>query len=260
MEKTLVLVDDARELARTLAESIGVTVRAAIDARGVCNIALAGGSTPKAAYALLAEPPYRDITEWPRMRFFFGDERCVPPEHPDSNYGAARKALFTPLEIPEEHIFRMKGEDDPATAAGAYAAALCAQLGDPPIFDILLLGMGTDGHTASLFPGTPPDDGTQELVQARRAPDGMPVAQRLTITPRVINVARKIIIAVTGSEKADILARVLNEPYDPVRYPIQIVQHAQGKVTWLVDEAAGKRLNTKELATKSSRLSLTPRE
>jgi 6-phosphogluconolactonase len=233
-----VVVEDARELAATLVDSFAVAARQAIDARGVFHVALAGGSTPKAAYALLAAPPYREIVEWPHVRFFFGDERCVPPDHPDANYYTIHEALFAPLEIPEAQIFRMRGEDEPVAAAEAYAALLQRELGASPVFDLLLLGMGTDGHTASLFPGTEPDDGTLALVQARTAPTGMPVAQRLTITPRVINAARKIIIAVTGAEKAATLARVLKEPYDTLRYPIEIVRHAQGKVTWLMDEAA----------------------
>jgi 6-phosphogluconolactonase len=233
-----VVVEDVRELAATLADSFAVAARQAIDARGVFRVALAGGLTPKAAYALLAAPPYREIVEWPHVRFFFGDERCVPPDHPDANYYTIHKILFAALEIPDAQIFRMRGEDEPIAAAAAYAAVLQRELGASPIFDLLLLGMGTDGHTASLFPGTEPDDGTPALVQARTAPLGMPVTQRLTITPRVVNAARKIIIAVAGAEKSATLACVLKEPYDALRYPIEIVRHAQGKVTWLVDEAA----------------------
>jgi 6-phosphogluconolactonase len=234
-----VVVEDAHALAATLADSFAVSARQAIDARGVFHVALAGGSTPKAAYERLATPPYREIVQWPRVRFFFGDERCVPPDHPAANYHMIHETLFAPLEIPDAQIFRMRGEDEPIAAAQAYAAVLQRELGASPVFDLLLLGMGTDGHTASLFPGTQPDDGTPALVQARTAPAGMPVTQRLTITPRVIHAAHKIIIAVAGAEKSATLARVLKEPYDALRYPIEIVRHAQGKVTWLVDEAAG---------------------
>jgi 6-phosphogluconolactonase len=235
---SLVVVDTPEDVAQTLAESFGVAARNAIAERGTFSVALAGGSTPKAAYALLASPPYRDTVDWPRVHFFFGDERCVPPDHPDSNVRMARETLLGPLHIDEAHIFRMRGEDDPAAAAQAYAALLAERLGALPEFDLVLLGMGPDGHTASLFPGAPPDDGSDALVQVRTAPPSMKVSNRLTLTPRVINAARKVVISVTGKEKADILARVLNGPHDPTAYPVQIVRPVHGRLTWLVDRAA----------------------
>jgi 6-phosphogluconolactonase len=234
----LVVVPSETELARTLAESFGVAAHDAIASRGIFNVALTGGSTPKAAYALIAAPPYNGTVQWPHVRFFFGDERCVPPDHPDSNYRMAYETLLAPLHIPSENVLRMRGEDEPAAAAAAYADILRLHLGSQPSFDLVLLGMGADGHTASLFPGTPPDDATKSLVQPRTAPPGIPIAQRLSLTPYAINAARKIIIAVAGSAKAQILARVLSENCDPTNYPVQSIYPTQGRLTWLVDEAA----------------------
>jgi 6-phosphogluconolactonase len=244
MPKTsdVVVVEDPSELARTLTESFCVAANGAITARGVFNVALAGGSTPKAAYALLANPPYRSLVEWKHVRFFFGDERCVPPDHPDSNYRTACETLFAPLDIPDTNVFRMRGEDEPGAAAAAYAQTLTRELGTTPVFDLVLLGMGADGHTASLFPGAPPDDGTTALVQVRTAPATMPITNRLTLTPRVINAARKVVVAVTGASKAEKLAQALNGAYDPTTCPVQIVRPASGRCTWLTDEAAATML------------------
>lgn len=238
----VVVLEDARDLSRTLAESCCVAANNAITARGVFNIALAGGSTPKATYVLLASPPYRSLIEWRHVRFFFGDERCVPPDNPDSNYHMARETLLAPLEIRDTNVFAMRGEDDPATAATAYAQILTRELGALPILDLILLGMGADGHTASLFPGTPPDDGTQTPARATKAPPDLPVRNRLTMTPYAINAARKIIIAVTGTPKAKILAQALNGPYDPTSCPVQIVAPTNGRCTWLADRAAAASL------------------
>jgi 6-phosphogluconolactonase len=238
----VVVVEDPRDLARTLAESFCVAANNAITARGAFSVALAGGATPKATYALLANPPYRNLIAWRHVRFFFGDERCVPPEHEDSNYRTARETLFAPLEIPSAIVFRMQGEEDPATAATAYAHILTRELGALPILDLVLLGMGPDGHTASLFPGTPPDDGAQTPVRATLAPADLAVRNRLTLTPYAINAARKIIIAVTGAAKAAMLARALNGPYDPTTCPVQIVAPTNGRCTWLADRAAAAAL------------------
>jgi 6-phosphogluconolactonase len=234
----VVVVEDPRDLSRTLAESFCVAANNAMTARAVFSVALAGGSTRKASYALLASPPYRSLIQWRHVRFFFGDERCVPPDNPDSNYRTAREALFAPLEIPDANVFRMRGEDDPATAAPAYAQTLIRELGALPVLDLILLGMGADGHTASLFPGTPPDDGSQTLVRATVAPPDLPVRNRLTLTPHAINAARKIIVAVTGTPKAKILAQALNGPCDPTSCPVQIIAPTSGRCTWLADRAA----------------------
>lgn len=237
----VVVVADAAALARTLAEAFVDAGRDAIATRSRFDVALAGGSTPKDAYALLALPPLRAALDWSRVRFFFGDERCVPPDDDQSNYKMAREALFEPLGISAERIFRMRGEDEPSAAARAYADILKTDLGPNPVFDLILLGMGPDGHTASLFPGSDPLEDDELLVRAPYVAKFS--TYRITLTPRVLCAARRVAIATAGPEKTAALSAVLEGPYDPIRYPIQIVNPAEGRLTWLVDRVAAAGLH-----------------
>jgi len=238
----LVVADDEAALAKLVAERFVAHAGAAIEARGRFNVALAGGSTPKAAYALIASA-YGAALAWDRVRFFFGDERCVPPTDDDSNYKMAKATLLDPLGVPDSRVFRMHGEDDPQVAAGAYAGILKDELphtGGIPTLDLVMLGMGPDGHTASLFPGSDPFQDDDRLV---RAPF---VAKfdtyRITLTPKVLNAAREIDVATAGPAKTDALAAVLEGPHDPSRLPIQVLAPASGRLTWLVDRAAAAKL------------------
>ncbi|HTX58012.1 MAG TPA: 6-phosphogluconolactonase [Candidatus Acidoferrales bacterium] len=208
----------------------------AIDARGHFTVALAGGTTPKAAYTLLAKPPRSDAIDWSAVEIFFGDERCVPPDHDDSNYKMAFDSLLGTVKIPPERIHRMRGEGDPQAAALAYRADLVATLGDRPRLDLVMLGMGPDGHTASLFPGEDPLTDDERLVRAVYS--GSKAQWRITLTPRVLNAAHAVMFAVEGAAKAATLAAVREGPYDPVKYPSQIVAPADGDLLWLVDKAA----------------------
>jgi 6-phosphogluconolactonase len=239
------VVADERALATRVAEHTLEVAAAAIARHGRFDVALAGGSTPKAAYALLARPPLRDAIDWTRARFFFGDERCVPPSDDQSNYKMANVALLAPLAITPASIFRMYGEDVPASAAAAYADALRAHLDHDangvPIFDLVMLGMGPDGHTASLFPGSDPLEDDDRLV---RAPYVEKFATyRLTLTPTTINAAREVAVATAGPTKTDALAAVLDGPRNPSLYPSQVLAPRDGKLTWLVDEAAAAKLH-----------------
>jgi len=239
----IVVVEDEAELARTVAGRFADHARTAIEARGHFFVALAGGSTPKAAYALLASPAHRDSVAWEHVRFFFGDERCVPPQSDESNYKMAQTAFLDALGIPEDHVFRMDGEDEPAKAARAYADVLLRELPGPHAprrFDLVMLGMGPDGHTASLFPGTDPLTDDALLVRAPFVEKFG--AYRITLTPRTINAARAVDVATAGPTKSDALAAVLDGPEDPRTYPIQIVNPVEGHLTWLVDRAAAARL------------------
>jgi 6-phosphogluconolactonase len=236
----LIVVADGAALVRSLAERFVDAGRDAIAERARFDVALSGGSTPKDAYAMLAREPLRNSLEWSKVRFFFGDERCVPPSDAQSNYKMARDALFEPLAIAAEQIFRIRGEDEPGTAARAYADALKTELGPNPVFDLILLGMGPDGHTASLFPGSDPCEDDELLVRAPYVAKFS--TYRITVTPRLINAGREVVIAAAGSEKAAPLATALEGPYDPKACPIQIVHPADGRLTWLVDRAAGGRL------------------
>ena len=197
------------------------------------RVALAGGSTPRACYLLLANERRADV-DWARVEIFFGDERCVPPDHADSNYGMARRALLDHVPIPPTQLHRMRGEDEPVAAARAYEDVMRQTLGTEPL-DLVLLGMGPDGHTASLFPGTTALDETQAWVVANRVPQlGV---DRLTLTFPVLSAARAVVVNVTGAEKAARLVEVLrggNLPINHVR--------PTGGCLWLIDEAAAMSL------------------
>ncbi len=233
---TLRIVPNAPAAADALANLIVERARAACEARGTFAIALAGGTTPAAAYALLAQAPRCHAVDWSSTHVFFGDERCVPPDDAQSNYRMAREALLAHVPIPETHVHRMRGEDDPVAAALAYAQLLREQLGPLPVFDLVLLGLGADAHTASLFPGTSPFLNHEAFVRAVYV-DSLR-AHRITLTPYVINAARAVVFAVEGASKAQALARVRDGAYDPIDAPAQSIAPTTHDLTWLADEAA----------------------
>ncbi len=237
--------DLAADLGPAAAERIAALVQEAIGARGRARIALAGGSTPKPAYHLLAEPPYREAVRWSALEVFWGDERCVRPDHPESNYRMAHEALLCRVPIPPGQVHRMRGElADPEAAAADYEAALRAAFavkpGEVPRFDLILLGLGADGHTASLFPGTAAIRERSRWVVGHWVQKLL--ASRLTLTPPVLNAARRVLFLVSGATKADVLRDVLEGPADPDRFPAQIVRPVEGRVEWLLDRAAASRL------------------
>lgn len=236
----LEIFDSPALLAEAVADAFVDCARSAVENRGAFFVALAGGTTPKAAYALLAAPPRRDAVDWQRTHVFFGDERCVAPSSGQSNFRMASEALLDAVRVPRDHVYRMHGEDEPQFAADAYAAVLRSRLGSAPVFDLLLLGMGPDGHTASLFPGTDPLTDNDRLV---RAPYVEKLQQyRLTVTPLVLNHAREIVIAAEGDAKAAALKAVLEGPRNPVEHPIAIVAPESGHVRWMVDRRAAALL------------------
>ncbi len=237
---TLTVVRDPEALAQAVATCVGDEIRAALANAETFSLALAGGTTPKAAYALMAAAPLRDRIGWADVRFFFGDERCVGPDDPQSNYKMAHDNLLEPLGIDPAHVFRMRGEDQPAGAARQYAQTLRRELGSEPQLDLTMLGMGPDGHTASLFPGSDPLEDDAQLV---RAPYVQKLAaHRLTVTPRVINASKLVLVATAGAEKAAALAAVLRGPRDPLRYPVQVVAPGRGRLVWFADRAAAAAL------------------
>jgi len=239
----LLVYADPAALARALADVFLATGRMAIEQRGVFRVALSGGNTPRAAYELLARQTPGAQLSWPSVYVYFGDERCVPPEDERSNYRMARQAFLDAVNIPPENVRRIRGELDPAAAAAQYAAQLRADMGDGPQFDLVMLGLGPDGHTASLFPGTPPDADDDALVRAVYAQSQ--AMWRVTITPKVINAGRTVAFAAEGSEKAAIFAAVYEGPLDPVRYPAQIVRPQSGRLLWLLDKDAAAMLGEK---------------
>ena len=220
---------------------IAQAAQQAIRNRERFTIALSGGSTPLPIYDLLAHSQDYDQLKWDMIHFFWGDERTVPPGHPDSNFGQAYKTLLEPRRIPQGHIHRMEGESQPDAAAQAYDQELLSFFKeDPPRLDLILLGMGGDGHTASLFPGTSiltASEITDDLV----LPVFVPKLDtwRISFTPRLIKAARQVLFLVSGEGKAATLAQVLEGEMQPEKYPSQLFRD---DATWLVDQAAASDL------------------
>lgn len=201
--------------------------------RGHCDLALAGGATPRPVYERMATSALADRVVWNGVAVFFGDERCVPPDHPDSNYRMAYEVLLRHVPIPPTSVHRMEAERaDRDAAARAYERLL------PTRLDVLLLGMGTDGHTASLFPHSPALRERTRRVVPVSSPEPSPA--RLTITPPVIESADAVVVLVAGAEKAATVARALEGPYAPDVLPIQLALRG----TWLIDHAAARELRS----------------
>jgi 6-phosphogluconolactonase len=206
-------------------------------------VALAGGSTPKKMYSLLAEEPFRDTVPWHSICFFFGDERTVPPDHAESNYRMAREALLSKVPISETNVFRMKAENpDTDQAAMDYAHILEKSLGtgSEPRLDLVLLGMGSDGHTASLFPHSTALKENERLVVANYVDRFQ--SYRITLTAKAINLARNVTFLVSGTDKAESLGRVLEGPFQPELLPSQLIRPSSGGLLWMVDKAAASLL------------------
>jgi 6-phosphogluconolactonase len=237
----IVVLPDSKALAETGAREFARAAIEAISERGKFRVALAGGSTPRAMYQRLTRVPYRSSVPWERVRFFWGDERCVPPDSERSNYRMARETLLEPLGIAPEHVFRMKGEEAPARAAREYERVLRREFrGRPARVDLIFLGLGPDGHLASLFPGT------TALAEDRRLVAANSVARfsewRLTLTYRAINAARRIVFLVSGVEKAAPLATILRKRRGWQSLPASRVAPRRGSLLWLVDKAAASKL------------------
>lgn len=238
----LTIYPDPDAFVHGAAELVAGLAQAAIAETGRFTIALAGGGTPRPIYALLATPEFAGRIDWAKVQVFFGDERCVPPEDERSNFRMAREALLDHVPLPPANVHRIRGEDDPARAALAYEQGMRAffRTQGPPALDLICLGLGDNGHTASLFPGT------ASLCEAERWVVSQYVevmqAWRVTFTPALINAARHAVFMVAGADKAEVLGRVLTGPYQPEVLPAQLVQTADGGTRWLVDAAAGARV------------------
>ncbi|HEY8549838.1 MAG TPA: 6-phosphogluconolactonase [Vicinamibacterales bacterium] len=239
------VVDNGDAIARSGATLVAQIAREAIDRRGICRIALAGGRTPQGVYERLASGEHDGPeVDWARVVLFFGDERHVPPGHPDSNFRMASEALVGRVPVPASQVHRMRTEEEDAVAAAAdYERTLRASFGlapgEWPRFDLVLLGMGRDGHTASLFPHTPVLHEAEHLASAVWVPSLQ--TWRVTITLPVINHARAIVVLAGGAEKAPALRAVLAGGADPGTYPLAGVRPVDGRMIWIVDaEAAGQ--------------------
>ncbi|HEX8697076.1 MAG TPA: 6-phosphogluconolactonase [Longimicrobium sp.] len=228
---------DAGAASRAVAEGFATRAREAVEARGRFAVALTGGGSPRAAYRLLGEEPLASRVPWEGVHLFWGDERCVPPGHPRSNFGMAWAAFVSRVPIPRGNVHRMRGELRPEDGARAYAEELERFFGaSAPRFDLVHLGVGPDAHVCSLFP-------FDELLRERERSVGVAVHRplgepRITLTPPVLNAAARVEMVVLGRDKAEVVRQVLRGPLDPFRLPAQLVRPAAGEVVWVVDEGA----------------------
>jgi 6-phosphogluconolactonase len=237
---------DPAALARRAAQYFVEMVGEAVAGRGRARIAISGGSTPKATFQLLADPaqPWRNRMPWDRLDLYWVDERAVPPDHADSNYRMTREALLDHVPLRPDQIHRMEGELEPEAAAARYESELRSSFrlegAESPRFDLVALGMGDDGHTASLFPHTQALHETSRLVTANHVPQKD--AWRITLTWPVIDHASSVFFLIAGADKALILNEVLTGPRDPERLPSQLIWPASGILTFILDKAAAALL------------------
>lgn len=230
-------------LARAAAEFFVSRAQDAMAAQGRFSVGLSGGSTPKDLYTLLATDEFAQQVDWANVYVFWGDERCVPPDHPDSCYRMARRALLDHIPLPPENIYRIRGEAEPAKAAEEYEQILRGFFGETSgaRFDLLWLGMGDDGHTASLFPGTAVLDEPERWVKENYV-EAARQKWRVTLTATAINTAANVAFLVSGPGKAERLRQVLKGEYQPHQLPSQLVKPTNGDLVWLVDSAAAALL------------------
>ena len=242
MDYALEILKGTAALAEEAAKRFTALAAKAWDEHRSFTVALAGGSTPKALYLVLASDPYRTQMDWSKVEFFFGDERGVPPDHPDSNYRLANESLFRPAGVGSGRIHRMKGEmENLSAAAELYARDLQVLASDFPHFDLVLLGLGTDGHTASLFPHSEAlQESTRWVLPIVEAP--RPPRHRLTLTMPVLNAARQVIFLVSGEKKAKAVREVLQGTAPADKYPAKLVRPGPDRLLWLVDVEAASLL------------------
>ncbi len=243
----LLIKEDSTQLAMAAADIFVRTAIQSVEENGRFAVAISGGSTPRKMHRLLAEPPHVSKIPWDRTHLFWVDDRCVPGTHPASNYGAAKKDFLSRVPIPESQIHPIPRRMPPDESARQYQETITGffhlSAGGVPAFDLIFLGMGTDGHTASLFPGATAlnnrnRNGKDRLAVAVKG--GNPDIYRVTLTLPVLNHARNIVFLVSGKEKAPMLRTILNDPKKDL--PAQQVQPGHGKLTWLTDRAAASLL------------------
>lgn len=261
MKSEIVLLPDRAALAREASTRFVALSQDAISARGIFSLALSGGSTPRDLYALLATHEFSTQVDWSRIHLFWGDERAVLPDHPDSNFKMANETLISRVPIPAENVHRIHTEIATDAAASEYENTLRRfffpshdvrdhnpnrgterrGMGEgPPQFDLILLGLGPDAHTASLFPHTPVLRETTRWVAAQYVEKLK--TNRITFTPPLINAAETILFLVAGADKADAVRAVLHGDYSPDDFPAQLIHPTHGKLAWLLDQDASAKL------------------
>ena len=232
---------DIEVLSRAAAEFLVSLARQNSASKGGFTVVLSGGSTPKRLYTLLGSSPYREILPWRQMHFFWADERCVPQDHPESNFKLALDAFLSNVAVPRENIHRIKGEEGPERAAQDYEQDIRSFFGPAlfPVFDLIILGAGRDGHTASLFPGSASLDERTRIAEPVYL--DFPMLNRVTLTLPVLNNAAQVLFLASGRAKADVVSAVL-ESDKGQRYPAGFVQPLHGEVAWFIDREAGEKL------------------
>ena len=234
---------DIDTLSQQAAQYITRIASESIVTRGRFTIALSGGTTPRKLYSLLGNEPYRSQIDWHLVHVFWGDERCAPPDSPDSNFSMAQETLLRKIPIPANQVHRMPADlPDRNAASQAYTVEMQHTFGTHgiPDFDLIQLGMGPEGHTASLFPHQPSLHENQRLVMPVSVPK--PPPDRLTFTPPLLNAARNVLFLVTGSDKVDALQAVIEGVYQPDEYPAQIVRPPNGEVVWMLDKDVARKI------------------
>jgi len=239
VDAEILILPDPDAVAQEAARHFVALSREAAGSRGRFSVTLSGGSTPGNLYRLLAEEPYRDQVPWGEVHLFWGDERCVPPGDPGSNYSLANETLISRVPIPPGNVHRVQGELEPERAARVYEQELQGfYCGPHTRFDLVLLGLGEDGHTASLFPASPVLAEMERLVAAATAVYQDRPAQRVTLTLPAINSARQVLFLVTGSAKAAVVQSIVEGTGE--RLPAQRIQPAAGRLIWLLDAEAAR--------------------
>ena len=252
---------EAEEVAASAAEVFAAVAAAAVAGRGLARVAISGGNTPKAMFALLADrgKPYFAQVPWDRLQLFWVDERCVPPTHEESNYRMTNEAMLSHVPLPATQVYRMQGEVDPEVAASRYEAtirnAFRLEGAEMPVFDLVLLGMGDDGHTASLFPHTGALHEMAHLAVANHVPQKD--AWRITLTWPVIDRGREVAFLIEGMGKAQVIHDVFMGPYDPESQPSQLIRPASGRLTLLLDAAAASELPVPAASSAAGSLELS---
>jgi len=233
-------------LARGAAVYITSLINQTLSSQDLFSLMLSGGSTPRAVYTLLGSKAFAPQIDWAKVHIFWGDERCVPPDHSDSNYCMARETLLERVPLPGSNVHRICGELAPEVAALHYEGELVAFFGErsgEPRFDLIMLGMGDDGHIASLFPGSPALEEKSRLVSAvKHDQPPPPLIDRVSVTLPLINAARQVMLIITGEAKARRVAEAFSEADKLPSLPVQRVKPIQGEVIWLLDEAATQEL------------------
>ncbi len=242
MSKNIHAYPNKEKLVAATTEFVADSIEQAIQQNDLCNMALSGGNTPGGVFSLLASTPYRDRVDWCRLHLFWGDERMVPPEHQDSNFRLVQETLLDHVKIPDENVHRMRGEIAPEEAAAEYAELLHNHFKvSPPRFDLMLLGLGEDGHTASLFPETDAVEESEKHAVAVFVPKLD--AWRVTLTLPVINSARKTLFLVSGKSKSEMVQRIVSNKQPAKEIPATMVNPQNGELHWMLDSEAMVLIN-----------------